>query len=89
MNDFEDFLNASGDTEDQHLVKRQPQRQRGGSPSYRGGRGRGAGRGDDLGFGRGAPVIEPRKSPFLPKVWESEGIPRGKEYIRKMRRTRT
>eukprot|EP00435_Cladocopium_sp_Y103_P008760 s2913_g2.t1 len=55
MNDFEDFLNASGETEDQHLAKRQPQqRQRGGSPSYRGGRGgRGAGRGDDLGFGRG------------------------------------
>ena len=32
--DFDDFLNASEDEEDQHLAKKAPKK--GGSPSYRG-----------------------------------------------------
>lgn len=42
MKDFDDFLNASGDEEDEQLEKTTPAR-RGGSPSYRGGEGGGGG----------------------------------------------
>ena len=41
MKDFDDFLNASGDEEDRHLEKPKGRSTRGGSPSYRGGRGGG------------------------------------------------
>ena len=50
MKDFDDFLNASGDEEDRHLEKPKGRSTRGGSPSYRGGRGGGR---DAFSIGRG------------------------------------
>ncbi len=50
MKDFDDFLNASGDEEDRHLEKPKGRSARGGSPSYRGGRGGGR---DAFSIGRG------------------------------------
>ena len=59
--DFDDFLNASGDEEDEQLEKTTRPARRGGSPSYRGGEGGGGG----LSFGSS-------KLPNLQNTWFSQ-----------------